>query len=64
MQTEFPERYITLGLKIAYYRKRQALRRKVLRNALGRVLTLLLRWKEPERFVEFHWRRYLKLHRF
>lgn len=22
MQTEFPERYITLGLKIAYYRKK------------------------------------------
>ena len=25
MQTEFPERYITLGLKIAYYRKKAGL---------------------------------------
>ena len=35
MQTEFPERYITLGLKIAYYRKKAGLTQEV--NFVGQV---------------------------
>mgnify|MGYP003378545827 CR=1 FL=1 len=34
MQTEFPERYITLGLKIAYYRKKAGLTQEVLAQVL------------------------------
>ena len=36
MQTEFPERYITLGLKIAYYRKKAGLTQKVLAERIGK----------------------------
>ena len=36
MQTEFPERYITLGLKIAYYRKKAGFTQEVLAERIGR----------------------------
>ena len=36
MQTEFPERYITLGLKIAYYRKKAGLTQDVLAERIGK----------------------------
>ena len=36
MQTEFPERYITLGLKIAYYRKKAGLTQEVLAERIGK----------------------------
>ena len=36
MQTEFPERYITLGLKIAYYRKKAGLTQEVLAEKIGK----------------------------
>ena len=36
MQTEFPERYITLGLKIAYYRKKVGLTQEVLAERIGK----------------------------
>ena len=36
MQTEFPERYITLGLKIAYYRKKAGLTQEVLAKRIGK----------------------------
>lgn len=35
MQTEFPERYITMGLKIAYYRKKAGLTQEVLAERAG-----------------------------
>ena len=35
MQTEFPERYITLGLKIAYYRKLRGLTQEELAEQVG-----------------------------
>ena len=36
MHTEFPERYITLGLKIAYYRKKAGLTQEVFAERIGR----------------------------
>ena len=36
MQTEFPERYITLGLKITYYRKKAGLTQEVLAERIGK----------------------------
>jgi len=37
MQTEFPERYITLGLKIAYYRKKVGdEHRRILAERIGK----------------------------
>ena len=36
MHTEFPERYITLGLKIAYYRKKAGLTQEVLAERIGK----------------------------
>ena len=36
MQTEFPERYITLGLKIAYYRKKAGMTQEVLAERIGK----------------------------
>ena len=42
MQTEFPERYITLGLKIAYYRKKAGMTQEVLAERIGEKCQL--RW--------------------
>ncbi len=36
MQTEFPERYITLGLKIAYYRKKSGYTQEAFAELIGR----------------------------
>ena len=36
MKTEFPERYITLGLKIAYYRKKAGLTQEVLAEMIDK----------------------------
>ena len=36
MQTEFPERYISMGLKIAYYRKKAGMTQEVLAERSGK----------------------------
>lgn len=36
MQTEFPERYISMGLKIAYYRKKAGMTQEVLAERIGK----------------------------
>ncbi len=36
MQTEFPERYITLGLKIAYYRKKSGYTQETFAELIGK----------------------------
>ena len=36
MITEFPERYITLGLKIAYYRKKSGYTQEVFAELIGK----------------------------
>ena len=41
MQTEFPERYITLGLKIAYYRKKAGFTQEVLAEKIGKSLNFV-----------------------
>ena len=41
MQTEFPERYITLGLKIAYYRKKAGLTQEILAERIGKSVNFI-----------------------
>ena len=41
MKSEFPERYITLGLKIAYYRKKAGYTQEVLAEMIGKSVNFL-----------------------
>lgn len=41
MQTEFPERYITMGLKIAYYRKKVGLTQEALADKIDRSVNFI-----------------------
>ena len=41
MNTEFPERYITLGLKIAYYRKKAGYTQEVLAEMIDKSVNFL-----------------------
>ena len=41
MKTEFPERYITLGLKIAYYRKKAGLTQEILAEMIDKSVSFV-----------------------
>ena len=41
MQTEFPERYITLGLKIAYYRKKGGFTQESFAERIGKSVNFI-----------------------
>lgn len=41
MQTEYPEKYITLGLKIAYYRKKAGYTQELFAEAIGKSVNFL-----------------------
>ena len=41
MRTEYPERYITLGLKIAYYRKKAGYTQEVLAEKISKSVNFL-----------------------
>ena len=41
MNTEFPERYITLGLKIAYYRKKAGYTQEVFAEMINKSVNFL-----------------------
>jgi len=41
MQTNYPERYMTLGLKIAYYRKKAGYTQEVLAEKIGKSVNFL-----------------------
>ena len=41
MKTDYPERYITLGLKIAYYRKKRGYTQENLAEKVGKSLNFL-----------------------
>ena len=41
MRTEYSERYITLGLKIAYYRKKAGFTQEVLAEKIGKSVNFL-----------------------
>lgn len=41
MQTEFPERYITLGLKIAYYRKKAGFTQERFAERIGKSVNFI-----------------------
>ena len=41
MRTEYPERYITLGLKIAYFRKKAGYTQEVLAEKIGNSVNFL-----------------------
>jgi len=41
MRTEYPNRYITMGLKIAYYRKKAGYTQEVLAEKIGKSVNFL-----------------------
>ena len=41
MRTEYPSRYITMGLKIAYYRKKAGYTQEVLAEKIGKSVNFL-----------------------
>lgn len=41
MQTEYPDRYMILGLKIAYYRKKAGYTQEVLAEKIGKSVNFL-----------------------
>ena len=41
MQTKYPDRYITLGLKIAYYRKKRGYTQEAFAELIGKSVNLL-----------------------
>lgn len=41
MHTEYPEKYITLGLKIAYYRKKAGYTQEVFAEKIGKSVNFL-----------------------
>jgi transcriptional regulator with XRE-family HTH domain len=41
MHTEYPDRYITLGLKIAYYRKKRGYTQEVFAELIGKSVNFL-----------------------
>lgn len=41
MQTDYPERYRTMGLRIAYYRKKAGFTQEVFAEKIGRSLNFL-----------------------
>ena len=41
MRTEYPSRYITMGLKIAYYRKKTGYTQEVLAEKIGKSVNFL-----------------------
>lgn len=41
MQTEFPKRYITLGLKIAYYRKKAGYTQETFAEKIGKSVNFI-----------------------
>ncbi len=41
MKTEFPERYITLGLKIAYYRKKSGYTQETFAELIGKSVNFI-----------------------
>ena len=41
MQTEFPKRYITLGLKIAYYRKKAGYTQETFAEEVGKSVNFI-----------------------
>ena len=62
MQTEFPKRYITLGLKIAYYRKKAGYTQETFAKKAGKSVNFIAqveRKREP--FAAYHLKHYSKL---
>lgn len=47
MVTEYPERYLTLGLKIAYYRKKAGFTQEVFAEKIGKSLNFLAQVEGP-----------------
>lgn len=41
MRTEYPDRYITMGLKIAYFRKKAGFTQEMLAEKIGRSLNFI-----------------------
>ena len=46
MQTEYPERYLMLGLKIAYYRKKAGYTQEAFAEKIGKILALKEKYRK------------------
>lgn len=47
MESEYPERYITMGLKIAYYRKKAGYTQETFAEKIGKSLNFLAQVEGP-----------------
>ncbi len=47
MRTEYTDRYITMGLKIAYYRKKAGYTQEVFAEKVGKSLNFISQVEEP-----------------
>lgn len=47
MDSEYPQRYITMGLKIAYYRKKAGYTQEVFAEKIGKSLNFLAQVEGP-----------------
>ena len=64
MQTEFPERYISMGLKIAYYRKKAGMTQEVLAERIGKSVNFIAQVRTPELCGAYRLKRCFKLLRY
>lgn len=47
MRTEYPERYMTIGLKIAYYRKKAGYMQEVFAEKIGKSVNFIAQVEGP-----------------
>ena len=47
MRTEYPERYMTMGLKIAYYRKKAGYTQEVFAEKIGKSVNFIAQVEGP-----------------
>ena len=64
MKTDFPEKYITLGLKIAYYRRKAGYTQEYLAKLMGKSVSFIRQIEERVRFAVFLWKRCLRFQRY
>ena len=52
MHTEYPERYLTLGLKIAYYRKKAGYTQEALAEKIEKSVNFWVKYQENIDFAQ------------
>ena len=58
MRTKYSDRYIVLGLKIAYYRKKAGFTQEVFAEKIGKSLNFLGQVEGPAQSEVFRWKHY------